>query len=101
MHEDAPEVLFAYWLSQGGRPADPQNPGIYNVLAIVQHNKSRNKFQVRWVGYKQESWVSRKTLEGTVKDMVDKYLQGLKAKERGKGKERRQLMKKRRINMSR
>lgn len=100
MHEDAPEILFNYWRSVGGRPNNPKNSELYNVLAIVQHNKSRTKFLVQWVGYEEKSWEPRKTLERTVKDMVDNYLQVLKAKERAEREERRSRRKKRKVTMS-
>ncbi|KAF4984724.1 hypothetical protein FZEAL_165 [Fusarium zealandicum] len=72
-HEDASDALFAYWRSKGGRPENPNNPGLYDVFAIRRHY--RGKLLVEWVGYekKESSWVARKVIEETAKPLVDDY----------------------------
>nr|UXE44010.1 chromo domain containing protein [Trichoderma aurantioeffusum] len=84
LHEDAPEALFEYWSEQGGRPKNPADPEIYEVFAILKHNKNRTRLLVEWVGFKRSeaSWASRKILEETAKDIVDAYFDSLKTTRR-------------------
>nr|UWK20106.1 chromo domain containing protein [Trichoderma decipiens] len=80
LHEDAPEALFEYWREQGGRPKNPIDPEIYEVFAILKHNKNRSRLLVEWVGFERSeaSWASRKIIEETAKDIVDAYFDSLK-----------------------
>nr|UYO77174.1 chromo domain containing protein [Trichoderma calamagrostidis] len=80
LHQDASETLFEYWREQGGRPNNPRDPEIYEVFAILKHNKNRSRLLVEWVGYErtEASWASRKTIEETAKDIVDAYFDSLK-----------------------
>nr|UWK21955.1 chromo domain [Trichoderma turrialbense] len=86
LHEDAPETLFEYWREQGGRPKNPTDPEIYEVFAILKHNKNRTRLLVEWVGFERSeaSWVSRKIIEETAKDIVDAYVDSLKTTRRQK-----------------
>nr|UWK20054.1 chromo domain containing protein [Trichoderma albolutescens] len=79
LHEDAPETLFEYWRDQGGRPKNPTDPEIYEVFAILKHNKNRSRLLVEWVGFERSeaSWTSRKIIEETAKDIVDAYFDSL------------------------
>ncbi|RFU73469.1 chromo domain [Trichoderma arundinaceum] len=54
MHEDAPQTLFEYWRSNGGRPENPERPGFYNFSRIVRHDKNCNNFKVEWVRGSQD-----------------------------------------------
>ncbi|UKZ67902.1 uncharacterized protein TrAtP1_009061 [Trichoderma atroviride] len=89
LHEDVPDTLFQYWREQGGRPSNPVDPELYEVFAIRKHNGNRTKLMVEWVGYEpsEATWVSRKVVEETAKDMVDAYFQGIKST-RGRGKKK-------------
>nr|UWK21933.1 chromo(chromatin organization modifier)domain [Trichoderma taxi] len=80
LHEDAPDSLFEYWREQGGRPQNPADPEIYEVFAILKHNKNRSRLLVEWVGFEpsEASWASRKIIEETAKDIVDAYFDSLK-----------------------
>nr|UWK20150.1 chromo domain containing protein [Trichoderma cf. fertile] len=80
LHQDAPEALFEYWRAQHGRPKNPTDPEIYEVFAILKHNKNRSRLLVEWVGFERSeaSWVSRKIIEETAKDIVDAYFDSLK-----------------------
>ncbi|KAM0254563.1 hypothetical protein ACHAQJ_006671 [Trichoderma viride] len=80
LHEDVPDTLFEYWREQGGRPKNPIDPEVYEVFAILKHNKNRTKLLVEWVGYEasEASWASRKVIEETAKDIVDAYFERLK-----------------------
>nr|UWK21982.1 chromo domain [Trichoderma margaretense] len=86
LHEDAPEALFEYWREQGGRPKNPTDPEIYEVFAILKHNKNRTRLLVEWVGFERSeaSWASRKIIEETAKDIVDAYFDSLKTTRRKK-----------------
>jgi hypothetical protein len=87
LHEDVPETLFQYWREQGGRPSNPVDPEMYEVFAIRKHNGNRTKLLVEWVGYEpsEATWVSRKIVEQTAKDIVDAYFESVKTT-RGRGK---------------
>ena len=37
LFKDAPQVVLAYWKNQGGRPANPEDPDLYNITAIWDH----------------------------------------------------------------
>ncbi|KAL7907367.1 hypothetical protein GGI35DRAFT_470586 [Trichoderma velutinum] len=82
LHEDAPEFLFAYWRAQGGRPENPTDPGLYEIFAVLKHNKNRTKLLIEWVGYERSeaSWVPRKDIPATAQDIVDDYFASLKSK---------------------
>nr|UWK20163.1 chromo domain [Trichoderma rhododendri] len=86
LHQDAPEILFEYWREQGGRPNNPRDPEIYEVFAILKHNKNRSRLLVEWVGYErtEASWASRKIIEETAKDIVDAYFDSLKPSKKKK-----------------
>nr|WOD46593.1 hypothetical protein [Trichoderma atroviride] len=89
LHEDVPDTLFQYWREQGGRPSNPVDPELYEVFAIRKHNRNRTKLMVEWVGYEpsEATWVSRKVVEETAKDIVDAYFEGVKTA-RGRGKKK-------------
>lgn len=80
LHEDVPDTLFQYWREQGGRPSNPVDPEMYQVFAIRKHNGNRTKLMVEWVGYEpsEATWVSRKSVEETAKDVVDAYFGSVK-----------------------
>nr|UWK20140.1 chromo domain [Trichoderma deliquescens] len=82
LHEDAPDTLFEFWRDQGGRPKNPIDPEMYEVFAILKHNKNRTRLLVEWVGYdrSEASWAPRKIIEETAKDIVDAYFDSLKSK---------------------
>ncbi|KAL6890451.1 hypothetical protein GGI43DRAFT_387655 [Trichoderma evansii] len=86
LHEDVPDTLFQYWREQGGRPLNPVDPEMYEVFAIRKHNGNRTKLMVEWVGFEpsEASWVSRKTVEETAKDIVDAYFESVKTTKRKK-----------------
>nr|UWK20120.1 chromo domain containing protein [Trichoderma polysporum] len=80
LHEDVPDTLFEYWREQGGRPKNPIDPEIYEVFAILKHNRNHTKLLVEWVGFEpsEASWASRKVIEETAKDLVDAYFESVK-----------------------
>lgn len=80
LHEDVPDTLFRYWREQGGRPLNPVDPEMYEVFAILKHNRNYTRLLVEWVGYEssEASWASRKVIEETAKDIVDAYLKSVK-----------------------
>ncbi|KAH6605508.1 chromo domain [Trichoderma cornu-damae] len=84
LHQDCPEALFEYWREQGGRPKNPTDPEIYEVFAILKHNKNRSRLLVEWVGFEpsEASWTSRKIIEETAKDVVDAYFDSLQTTRR-------------------
>nr|UWK20191.1 chromo domain [Trichoderma psychrophilum] len=86
LHQDAPETLFAYWREQGGRPNNPRDAEIYEVFAILKHNKTRSRLLVEWVGYErtEASWAPRKIIQETAKDIVDAYFDSLKTSKKKK-----------------
>ncbi|KAL7953512.1 hypothetical protein V8C34DRAFT_296758 [Trichoderma compactum] len=86
LHQDAPEFLFEYWRAQGGRPENPTDPGLYEIFAVLKHNKNRTKLLIEWVGYERSeaTWVLRKDIPKTAQDIVDDYFAGLKTKSKKK-----------------
>ncbi|KAM5350223.1 hypothetical protein ACJ41O_006728 [Fusarium nematophilum] len=79
-HRDAPDSLFDYWRSKGGRPQNPKNPDMYDIFAIRDHSRNKRRLLVEWVGYEREdmTWMPRKAVEETAKVMVDDYFANLK-----------------------
>lgn len=86
LHRDCPEALFEYWRSHQGRPKNPRDPEMYEVYSILKHNKNRSRLLVEWVGFERSeaTWVSRKVLEKTAKDVVDAYFGSIRTKRRKK-----------------
>ncbi|KAM6481746.1 hypothetical protein HDV62DRAFT_69585 [Trichoderma sp. SZMC 28011] len=86
LHEDDPEFLFEYWRTQGGRPENPTDPGLYEIFGVLKHNKNRTKLLIEWVGYERSeaTWMLRKDIPKTAKDIVDDYFAGVKTKRKKK-----------------
>lgn len=86
LHRDAPDALFAYWKSQGGRPTNPQDPEMFDIFAIRKHSRDRKKLMVEWVGYdeSENTWLPRAVVEETAKGLVDTYWEGVKSKSKKK-----------------
>ncbi|KAL6696946.1 hypothetical protein J3F84DRAFT_371705 [Trichoderma pleuroticola] len=82
LHQDAPEFLFEYWRSQGGRPENPTDLELYEIFAVLKHNKNRTKLLIEWVGYERSeaTWMLRKNIPKSARDIVDDYFAGLKTK---------------------
>lgn len=80
IHRDAPDALFDYWRSKGGRPDNPKKPGVYEIFAIRNHSKNKKKVLVEWVGYdeSEQTWEDRKKIEKAAKPLVDDYFDGFK-----------------------
>ncbi|KAF5003028.1 hypothetical protein FDECE_10400 [Fusarium decemcellulare] len=83
-HRDAPDALFEYWRSKGGRPNNPKHPDMYDIFAIRKHTKNKQKLLVEWVGYESSemTWMPRKVVEETAKSMADEYMSKLKPKKK-------------------
>ncbi|KAL7815178.1 hypothetical protein V8C26DRAFT_402637 [Trichoderma gracile] len=86
LHSDCPEALFEYWRSHQGRPKNPRDPEMYEVYSILKHNRNRSRLLVEWVGFERSeaTWVSRKVVEETAKDVVDAYFSSIMTKRRKK-----------------
>ncbi|PTB62035.1 hypothetical protein BBK36DRAFT_1130280 [Trichoderma citrinoviride] len=86
LHHDCPEALFEYWRTHRGRLKNPADPEMYEVFSILKHNKIRSKLLVEWTGFERSeaTWVPRKIVEETAKDVVDAYFDGAKTKSRKK-----------------
>lgn len=84
LHRDAPDALFAYWKSQGGRPTNPQDPEMFDIFAIRKHSRDKKKLLVEWVGYdkKEMTWLPKAVVEETAKGLVDQYWEELKTKKK-------------------
>nr|UWK20218.1 chromo domain containing protein [Trichoderma stromaticum] len=82
LHKDAPEFLFKYWRAQGGRPKNPIDPGIYEIFAILKHDKNRRKLLIEWVGFERSeaTWESRQDIAKMAEDVVKEYFDSLKTK---------------------
>lgn len=86
LHHDCPKALFEYWRSHQGRPKNPRDPEMYEVYSILKHNRNRSRLLVEWVGFERSeaTWVSRKVIEETAKDVVDAYFGSVTTKRRKK-----------------
>lgn len=84
LHRDAPDTLFKFWQSQGGRPDNPRDPDLYDIFAIRKHSPNRQKLFVEWTGYppSENCWVPLKVVKQTAPEVVDKYFQSLPQKSR-------------------
>lgn len=91
MHSDAPDALFEYWESQGGRPTNPQDPDMYHIFAIKKHSKDRKRLLVEWVGYgpKDATWAPRSQIEETAPEVVADYWKIVKVTQPGRPRQRR------------
>lgn len=80
LHSDAPESLFSYWRSQGGRPTNPRDADIFDIFAIRNHSRDKKKLLVEWTGYepKENSWVPSNVVEETAPEVVAQYWKGIK-----------------------
>lgn len=80
IHLDAPQMLFEYWERQGGRPTNPDDPEMFDIVAIRSHTKRR--LLVEWTGYppSENTWMDRKEVRATAPDVVKEYFKGLKKK---------------------
>lgn len=80
LHRDAPDALFAYWRSQGGRPENPRDAGLYDIFAIRDHKKNKQRLLVEWTGYPPEesTWELRKVIEKTAPETVAEYWETVK-----------------------
>lgn len=78
IHLDAPELLFKYWDDQGGRPLNPEDPDVFDIVAIRAHSKRR--LLVEWTGYppSENTWLPRQEVKATASDVVKEYFDGLK-----------------------
>lgn len=75
IHLDAPQILFNYWKVQGGRPTNPEDPEMFDIVAIRSHTKRR--LLVEWTGYppSENTWMARKEVKATAPDVVKEYFQ--------------------------
>ncbi|KAL6854880.1 hypothetical protein ACO1O0_006014 [Amphichorda felina] len=82
LHRDAPDALFRFWEAQGGRPANPRDPGLYDIFAIRGHSRNRQRLLVEWTGYppSENSWVSRRLVQKTAPEVVDDYMKNIPRK---------------------
>ncbi|CAH0021102.1 unnamed protein product [Clonostachys rhizophaga] len=80
LHSDAPESLFSYWRSQGGRPTNPRDADIFDIFAIRNHSRDKKKLLVEWTGYepKENSWVPSNVVEETAPEVVAQYWKSIK-----------------------
>ena len=78
IHLEAPQLLFRYWEAQGGRPLNPEDPEMFDILAIRAHTKRR--VLVEWTGYppSDNTWLPRKDVRETAPDAVKEYFDRLK-----------------------
>lgn len=82
LHRDAPDTLFAYWESQGGRPLNPDDPDMFDIFAIRKHSKNKKRLQVEWLGYDKSewTWLPAEAVEETAADVVEAYWKNQKQK---------------------
>ncbi|PTD07350.1 hypothetical protein FCULG_00007130 [Fusarium culmorum] len=90
-HQDSPEALFDFWRNQpGGRPENPNDPGVYLVFAIRKHRTFRGKKQVlvEWLGYdsSEQTWENQSYIEQVAKEHVDDYMSKLQGTDKAKPK---------------
>ncbi|VUC21610.1 unnamed protein product [Clonostachys rosea] len=80
LHSDAPEALFTYWRSQGGRPTNPRDADIFDIFAIRNHSRDKKKLFVEWTGYEasENSWVPSNVVEETAPEVVAQYWKSIK-----------------------
>ncbi|KAJ3483297.1 hypothetical protein NLG97_g7339 [Lecanicillium saksenae] len=80
LHHDARQTLLRYWAKQpGGRPDNPREPGLYEILAIRKHSRDRKRLFVEWVGYgpKENTWEPRDIVQDAAPDILDDYWDSL------------------------
>ncbi|KAI5456719.1 hypothetical protein BGZ63DRAFT_87928 [Mariannaea sp. PMI_226] len=82
LHHDAPDTLFAYWKSQGGRPLNPEDPDLFEIYAIRKHSKNKKRLQVEWLGYDKSewTWLPSSVVEETAREVVEAYWRDQKGK---------------------
>jgi hypothetical protein len=73
IQEDAPEALFSYWSMKGGRPPHPSDPDLFHIFAVRKVAPRSQKVLVEWVGYKEQTWEPRSTVEEAAPDMLKEF----------------------------
>ncbi|KAH7145534.1 hypothetical protein B0J13DRAFT_323101 [Dactylonectria estremocensis] len=88
LHRDAPESLFAYWKSAGGRPLNPVDPELFVIFAIRKHSSNKKRLLVEWLGYdaSEHTWLPVAAVEETASEVVAEYWEGVKNKKKKGGK---------------
>ncbi|OAQ63975.1 chromo (CHRromatin organization MOdifier) domain domain-containing protein [Purpureocillium lilacinum] len=83
LHEDAPGALLGYWQEKGGRPVNPKDPDMFDILAVRNHSADRKRLLVEWVGFGPEdaTWVSRRSVEHTAPSAVAQYMEKVTEKQ--------------------
>jgi hypothetical protein len=87
IQEDTPALLFAYWAEQGGRPPHPKDPDLFHIFAIRDIKPRAKKLLVEWVGYKEQSWEPRSTVEEAAPEILKDFEE---RRSRGRKRRRRQ-----------
>ncbi|KAK0386451.1 hypothetical protein NLU13_6287 [Sarocladium strictum] len=73
IQEDAPAVLFSYWASEGGRPPHPSHPDLFHIFAVRKVTPRSKKVLVEWVGFKEQTWEPRSTVEEAAPELLEQF----------------------------
>lgn len=73
LQRDAPEVLFSYWTTAGGRPEHPDGPDMFTIFALHKARKGGKELLVEWLGYPEKSWEPRSTVEEVAPELLDEF----------------------------
>ena len=84
LHRDAPDALFAYWESQGGRPPNPEDPELYDIFAVRNHSRNKKRVLVEWVGFPETdaTWLPTSAVKATAGDILKEYWESQKNKKK-------------------
>jgi hypothetical protein len=70
---------------------NPDDPGLFTVFAVRNHNRSRRRLLVEWTGYPREdcTWESSQAIESAAPELVAAYWRKVDKAEREKPGRRR------------
>lgn len=86
IHTDAYDTLLAYWKSIGGRPENPDDPGLFEVARIIKATRDGKKLYVEWVGYgpKERTWEPRTAMKEAAPEAVAAFVKRRRAQTKPK-----------------
>ncbi|VUC27387.1 unnamed protein product [Clonostachys rosea] len=78
IHRDAKRALIQYWKTQGGRPLNPEDEGLFTIYALkgVKTDAEGQRFiLVEWVGWSRPTWEPESAIKAAAPEALEAYLE--------------------------